>query len=217
MSKERSVALRDHEVAQILSGTRTQFVKPIKHRHGFKVYNRRSDAATIKEMNDTPIRIPLEEEADAKEYLLRHCPYGKTGGTLWVREAYAFVLEDKMGPVWDSIIYRADLGNEDWDGAWRPSTNMNRSISRITLEVADVKVQRLHEMTAEDAVAEGITPHEMGEVASDTLFRIRGERWPGPVLQYAEKWVDMHGLASWESNPWVWRVTFRVQSSSPVR
>ncbi len=80
------------------------------------------------------------------------CLYGATGDRLWVREAFN---DDRA-----EIIYRADGGLPgDWCDAgsrWRPSIHMPRAASRITLEVTEVRVERLQDISEADAIAEGI-------------------------------------------------------------
>ena len=79
-----------------------------------------------------------------------------------------------------------------------------RWASRITLEVVSVRVERLHEITEDDAAREGVT---MADVAAGNL-RVLGEM--GPLrYQFAELWERIHGSGSWTTNPWVWRVEFR--------
>jgi hypothetical protein len=83
---------------------------------------------------------------------------------------------------------------------------MPRWASRITLEVTEVRVQRLQEISAEDAVAEGL------EWVSPT-FGIHGlaASWSGdPRESYRALWDSINGeRAPWESNPYVWALTFR--------
>jgi hypothetical protein len=145
------------------------------------------------------------------------CPFGAPGDRLWCRETFSYTHNDAQGfsdtgEVW----YWAD-GNPQ-DGDWskpRPSIHMPRWASRITLEITDVRVQRLQEISEEDAVAEGV-------------FRPTGERTPigqvvethnGGSLIYAVRgqacecfrdlWQSIHGPGSWEASPWVWALTFR--------
>lgn len=146
------------------------------------------------------------------------CPYGIPGDRLWVRETWA--LED-CGEDGKRVIWQADraaawvmpnnvLGEiyylpSDYDpGRWRPSIHMPRWASRITLEVTEVRVQRLQEISEEDAEAEGVEaapfckagrPNGMEHVeAFEGLWqRINGRR-PG---------------CSWEANPFVWCISFR--------
>ena len=149
------------------------------------------------------------------------CPYGQEGDRLWVRETWATDYPEKLKlEIWeggqnlDWIMHRAHSDNvhENLGIRWRPSIHMPRWASRITLEVTGVRVERLQDISEEDAIAEGIQPSELGEAASASLQLIKGEQWPAAVLQYAELWQSINGPGSWEANPWVWVVEFkRVQ------
>ena len=143
------------------------------------------------------------------------CPYGATGDRLWVRETHAMIWPDECEPedIRDcNIEYRADgdpmrLAGE-WPSEfrgdpdvprWRPSIHMPRWASRITLEVVDVRVERLQEITEADAVAEGVYG-ELGplDITARPLF---GSLWNN---------INAKRGYSWESNPWVWCVEFKT-------
>jgi hypothetical protein len=84
---------------------------------------------------------------------------------------------------------------------WRPSIHMPRWASRITLEVAGVRVERLQEITPDDAIAEGV----FGEGRYNTQPGM-----PYPVATFAALWDSINDKrAPWASNPWVWVVEFR--------
>ncbi len=104
------------------------------------------------------------------------CPHGEVGDRLWVREAfYIDLCPYESGPLpesaefddWrDAIYYRADGDCCDQipececatEGKpkWRPSIHMPRWASRITLEITGVRVERLNDISEEDAIAEGV-------------------------------------------------------------
>src|SRR5690606_32048627 len=95
------------------------------------------------------------------------CPYGQLGDRLWVREAHAFVpmpsyrcstgIYQQINPSDD---YEACVYRENFDRArsfpWRPSIHMPRWASRITLEITGIRVERLQDISEEDAKAEGV-------------------------------------------------------------
>lgn len=161
------------------------------------------------------------------EDLVASCPYGVPGDRLWVRETWH--PAGRFGPNEVLIEYLADKSERVinppaafmWDkwrdewmhSGWRPSIFMPRWSSRITLEITDVRVQRLQEISEEDAQAEGVTPYT--GLGPDQ--RVPGPGFGGALLAeqphrlpFADLWDSLNGKRSpWESNPWVWAITFR--------
>ncbi len=91
------------------------------------------------------------------------CPYGKPGDRLWVRETFAPLIGGPQEP-WNPTMYRADNLPEYERLTWKPSIFMPRWASRITLEITDVRVERLQEISAGDAIAEGLDQNLCAEV-----------------------------------------------------
>lgn len=137
------------------------------------------------------------------------------GERLWVRES----LECANG---EAIGYPADgtwLPNTPWrwQRAKLPSIHMPRWASRITLHVTDVRVERLQDISEEDAIAEGIE-EVTNEVASRDKSlrywrRYRDGGWNGyvdnPIGSYASLWTEINGPGSYEANPWVAAISYR--------
>jgi hypothetical protein len=122
------------------------------------------------------------------------CPYGKPGDKLWCRETWA-----PHSDMPRSAIYRCDRGGDYQDNVtpnfrWRPSIFMPRWASRILLEITAVRIERLQDISNADALAEGV--------------ELRGEMRPWAI--YRELWESINGRGSWEVNPWVWVIEFRV-------
>lgn len=144
------------------------------------------------------------------------CPYGAPNDWLWVQEAHAISL---FGCA--HVYYRADnaaraydLGTEALNrleslvtvqkAQTRSGRFMPRWASRIMLEVVSVRVERLQEITEEDARAEGIDVETLG-----ALYRLR-DGTPVARDAFGDVWAEINGKrAPWASNPWVWRVGFR--------
>lgn len=157
------------------------------------------------------------------------CPYGGRGDRLWVRETWAYFGGDEYlyqrNP--SSVAFRADAGIVDGldpipGGRWRPSIHMPRWAARITLEITDVRVQRLQDISREDILAEGVRVpacHESGNALIDistpngpAAFLTRNQfRDPDALLRahWAALWCAINGRASWDANPWVWALSFR--------
>ena len=134
----------------------------------------------------------------------------EAGSRLWMRETFAAPWgrptreQVQEGTPW--VFYRADDEHKhDTDGAWRSPIFMPRWASRITLELTDVRVQRLREIGASDVVAEGVIV-EHGHPESHT-----GEACSDCALAFADLWdsINVERGYSWDSNPWVWALTFR--------
>lgn len=137
-------------------------------------------------------------------------PYGLAGDRLWVREAWSTSDEfdedpPSRVPSDAPILYMADGSARSEDGLaapWgrtRPSIFMRRPMSRIDLEVTGVRIERLQEITEEDAIAEGITSDPADLVPARLVF--------------ADLWRQINDKrpgCSWDANPWVWVVSFRV-------
>jgi len=140
-----------------------------------------------------------------------HCPYGYPGDRLWVRETWAPEKEGTGCPDDTGTLYRAtDPGWDDEDTGlrWRPSIFMPRAASRILLEITDVRVQRLQEISEEDARAEGIDDDAADKVLM--MAEAMNQREPRPLASAFETiWDTIHGSGAWAINPWVWALTFR--------
>lgn len=96
-------------------------------------------------------------------------PFGLPGDRLWVRESFAYVNDVKMldpgsYALGCGCFYRADeydLTDDDFNPVkWNPSIHMPRRCSRITLEITDVRVERLQDISGQDAISEGVTIDE---------------------------------------------------------
>ena len=130
---------------------------------------------------------------------VRVCPFGCPGDEIWVRETFRFSTKDDCAcyePCSCKVgvpIYRATCGfeREDGDPPWKPSIFMPRSASRITLKLTSVRVERLQDISEEDAIAEGI---KRGPLTAKAAFR--------------ELWESIKGHGSWDLNPWVWVLAF---------
>lgn len=149
------------------------------------------------------------------------CPYGQVGDRLWVREAW-FDNCPGYGPEQAELYYKAD-GLPDFDGEeselrWRPSIHMPRWASRLTLEIVSVRVERLQDISEADAIAEGgvytdTGKNRWGQQANG--WSHRGNTTADTCLLTAKfsfwnLWDSINGSGSWDANPWVWVVEFKV-------
>jgi hypothetical protein len=142
------------------------------------------------------------------------CPYGAPGDRLWVREAWSYFggAEYLYQQDRESVVYRTDGEEQNGRGwTWRPSIHMPRWASRITLEVTEVRVQRLQDISEEDAQAEGAPrDHEPCDHIRRSCEDI-GCLGPTYRASFCELWDSINGdRTPWKSNPWVWAISFRM-------
>jgi len=150
------------------------------------------------------------------------CPYGFPGQRLWVRETFAEV--GCIGWPIDKFEYqyRADFSEGKWLGyadmcfeKWKPSRFMPRAASRILLEITGVRVERLQDISEQDAIAEGVESFRPipGDGDPETLFanymNKRRFSYRTAYWSFASLWQSINGPESWEQNPWVWVVEFK--------
>lgn len=148
------------------------------------------------------------------------CPYGVPADRLWVKETHAIVprtayamsegVQQTLRPddEHDAAIYAAGW-ERSRPGRWRPSIHMPRWASRLTLAITDVRVERLQDITAADAHAEGCDPVHMqpgGATGNPS------DGWLDYREGYRSLWNQINGPDSWDANPWVWAITFDVEA-----
>ena len=225
--RERPILFSAPMVRALLAGNKTQTRRVVKPQPPLAA----RDAGCITSSTD-PSHVGawwwldsldlLEAGVVGEEF---RCPHGQPGDRLWVRETFA--------TCGSRVRYRADQADpNDYPGVnfqpWRPSIHMPRSASRITLEITDVRVQRLHDITCEDILAEGVRVPAC-EQTGNALIDISTPDGPGAFLtreqfknpdallraHWAALWCAINGRASWDANPWVWAITFqRVEGTA---
>lgn len=161
--------------------------------------------------------------------MVQRCPYGKAGDLLWVRETFIHEPADYCWEASVSIpvrpahtVYRADVDpTGDGRGAgWSPSIHMPRWASRITLEVTGVRVERLQDISRDDAISEGVDPHRCPTQQTEASMRAQlVAHRIGMAAHYVAEidyiggfrwlWESINGAGSWDANPWVWVIEFR--------
>lgn len=135
------------------------------------------------------------------------CPHGAIGDRLWVRETFApaYFDDGRAGYRADWTAKAAEVCPEP---KWKPSIFMPRALSRLTLEITGVRVERLQEITEADARAEGVQPTDAAIVFEGAI--IRPDMANTPAGAFACLWDRINGeRASWASNPWVWVIGFK--------
>lgn len=195
--KERGMIFNGEMVRAILNGRKTQTRRIIK------------DCTVGRDPISKFIQIGKKfigcYPEDVPELIRECCPYGVPGDRIWVRETWAEAGASSP----DLKLYRANYPEhvpthyENVPPAdeirWTPSIHMPRWASRLTLEITGVRVERLRDLSEDDAKSEGITPPS-GGVLPGWEYRIN----------FRDLWMSIYGADNWETNPWVWVIEFKV-------
>lgn len=189
--KERPILFSGAMVRAILAGRKTQTRRTITRLRGFSV---KAVGPSNTPGYDWTFRCQRGLWQDMRhEDVIARCPYGMIGDRLWVRETWAPMQSHR--PIanperYDNVSawYKADHNRPLWAGnKWTPSIHMPRWASRVTLEITRLRLERLDDITTDDAKAEGVECRD----------------------QFAKLWQSINGEQSWIDNPFVWVVEFR--------
>jgi hypothetical protein len=190
--KERPILFSGPMVRAILDGMKTQTRRVVKQTfHGCLTGD-----------------CPHWDQKKCERTLRDLCPYGQPGDRLWVREAVADEGECAVYVADGSVCER--IGDWVWKRKFLPPMFMPRGASRITLEIAGVRVERLQEISEEDARAEGVRGQALGHEDPE------GDRWKDRSA-FKDLWDSINGgnlnhgggPHAWAQNPWVWVVEFK--------
>lgn len=223
-ARERPILFSAPMVRALLEGKKTQTRRAVKANQGIHCPN---------EMWPDALRDVIEwREQNGRWFGLMGyrtladvvCPYGAPGDRLWVREAWWQDKRDPTVAVMDADgacryspndpparsrpEHVADLDALRRNAFWRkrPSIHMPRWASRITLEITDVRVQRLQAIGEADSYAEGIQPVCIVGCSNSEADRLAEQL---ARSAFRNLWESINGSDSWAANPWVWAITFR--------
>lgn len=224
MRKEIPILFSTPMVQAILDGRKTMTRRAIKPQP--------DQEGSVSFMANPPLDwkgewYPWKWDTSEGESIAKNCPYGHPGDIMWVRESF-----QEYGGC---IFFKAD-GPEINEGPlgcankWKPSIHMPKSACRIWLEVINVRVERLHDITPGAACDEGIEywnidgeSMEGGELQADFKNYTWTEKkendpnyndryfptFANPVDSFRTLWQSINGFESWEANPWVWVIEFK--------
>lgn len=204
--RERPILFAGPMVRAILSGQKTVTRRIVKPQYSEGPWSVRTAETPRHERHTHDWWLPGGTQPYAA---LPHCPYGQPGDRLWVRETWAHVGNTDPGYLTYRATYpeclppgleRVPADIRDAGCRWRPSIHMPRAHSRILLEITDVRVERLQDISFQQALAEGIDSHPSG------FF---GNGCTTAVGAFHELWESINGAGSWGANPWVWVVEFK--------
>lgn len=248
--KERPILFNGEMVRAIMDGRKTQTRRVVKPKPQFKEAPGNEVACWYPSGYDCGKSLMYASMAHLRRGMTKDfCPLGQPGDRLWVREAFYYEwhmhdIDNRTPDLPDGrhssrLVYRASQPDYPVSigvgpKGWTPSIHMPRWASRITLEITDVRVQRLQEISEEDAIAEGCLPHRVVSNSNGT-----GEYAISARARFAELWNSIYGPKDpshinrrrkkgketscydnshknkqceflWAASPWVWAVTFKV-------
>lgn len=199
-------------VKAIIEGRKTQTRRIIKSRHEsgmFRVSKTLEGIVTGVTSLDWDERPKNDCCNDIK-------PIANVGDILWVRETFT---EHGKAP----FLYKSSISDAESKAfkslllKWKPSIFMPKEAARIFLKITNVRVERLQDISIDDAMAEGINPLLM----SGLQLAIQGQLYQNyldkdklfndglpPYWSFNSLWCKINGAVSWESNPWVWVYEF---------
>lgn len=222
--RERPILFSGPMVRAILEGRKTQTRRVVKPQP-----DTTSDGFAR-------VKIGPHTHSGPTAYLLEKlaqfsCPFGQPSDRLWVRETWAPMCRvadpycecetPEAIAAHHYVEYRADTDNPypgDWPAEearenedaprWRPSIHMPRPVARLLLDITGVRIERLCQISQDDALAEGI------EYRGD---RIQDGRMTGPngkslTGEFRDLWDALNAKRGhgWDANPWVWVIEFEV-------
>lgn len=212
--KESPIPFKGDMVRAILAGQKTQTRRPINPQPAFgchyEINGAHNAALHLSDADGTLRYVP--PTGQSKDHML-HCPYGQPGDRLWVRETFAYAQDG-------TVVYCASMVGSPWDAitrraiTWHPSIHMPRAICRITLEITDIRVERVQNITSDGAIAEGAYEvRKVGDDIAHATWTMDGLDWryDTPREAFAATWDSLYAARSlgWDVNPWVWVVTFK--------
>ncbi|HBO4112540.1 TPA: hypothetical protein L4T77_004262 [Pseudomonas aeruginosa] len=199
--RERPILFNDQMVRAILEGRKTVTRRAVKDTGFYAI-----DAAI--HGNEVALR--------EREALATRCPFGQPGDRLWVRETWGLQVRSYGGGAGEFIVYRATNPNaiycrssegREYPVKWKPSIHMHRHSSRILLEITAVRVERLQDISEEQALAEGVRsePCDHARQACSDIG-CWGDTAKGA---FGFLWEQLNGAGAWQANPWVWVIEFK--------
>lgn len=224
--KERPIIMGADSVRAILDGRKSMTRRVVKPQPSV-TYHWSGD--TYEE--DGMLKAVLPSKPSIHFDYIPKCPY-EIGNRLWVKEAWrdrfgtayanygtgnAYPIDDISEVDYKSggngyfiggCIFRDDELSAKWEewSKWKSPLFMPRWASRITLEITDIRVERVNDISEEDAIAEGIfpkyerVPNQCTELSNNV------------VEEYADLWDSLNAKRGFpfKNGPWVWVIEFKV-------
>jgi hypothetical protein len=223
------VAVKEHPI--LFSGPMVRAILADRKTQTRRVLNPQPDDECGWEGVEGVGYVPTIYMPEREDDLPARFAYGQVGDHLWVRES--FLPDPPQTGEWDyyaytdgvlhnfnaipekyrtprHVLHKATREQQFKDLKWLPSIHMPRWASRITLEITKIDVERVQEISEEDAIAEGISDTTLSASYTGIAHKARGRC----KLEYASLWNAINakrdgGWFAWEKNPYVWVIEFK--------
>lgn len=210
---ERQILMTPENAQKCHDGAKTQTRRILKNQPGKFVYIEYDERKGWQYWWDVGVSGMPDV---TQEYAPLKCPYGQVVDRLWVREPFAWPGEEVLlyrgCPADSEIVEKWKQDKNCPQVKWTPSIHMPKWACRTWLEITEIRVQRVQEISEEDCIAEGINRIHHGR-GFYYYSALRDEPHPknfvDPEYAYKELWESINGPGSWDANPWVWAISFR--------
>jgi hypothetical protein len=232
---EKPILFSTEMVKAILEGRKTMTRRVMKPQPMF-------EDKLMTESEGRPVMIYHSEKTGKYSCKGPASPYGMKGDVLWVRETFVSTYTVDANDN-EQFLFKANDGDREYYEftshkenpriyAWKPSIHMPKRAARIWLEITNIRAERLNDITDEDAAAEGIEFQEFewgimafpdgtidhGLVGLKTKsfkdYMVENHWHMGSARKSFETlWQFINGTESWNANPWVWVISFKVLST----
>lgn len=197
----KGISFSDEMIMAILKGNKTVTRRPVKGIECLDVWYEHDD-----KVESPPVWFNFMMDEGLRRRI--KAPY-RNRETVYVKETFAraITINKSSGKVQCEIFYAADFVNKTLvDLDWEYARSMKESNSRIHLDIVNVRPERLQRITTEDCIHEGI------EAKNKRTFFLSGDNGDDEVKErFAYLWDSIYSKTyPWESNPWVWRIEFKV-------
>jgi len=215
MKKERPILFKTEMVRAILSGQKTMTRRVMKPQPELNQFNHWEYKGIVKSVspelwgNIGPLGNP-------------DCPYGKVGDLLYVKETY--VNHNRSKFLYNSLTYQSGTifkkykadGKLNYENdeliKWKPSLFMKKEYARIWLEITDIRIEKLNDISESDAVSEGVQPNHGGfELYGQKIVDMKNY-CDNAKDSFKSLWTSIYDKdedKSWEANPYVWVIEFK--------
>lgn len=148
---------------------------------------RKTQTRRVVKRQDKPIR-------------LKDCPYGKVGDKLWAKETWRPHEEFEDAQV--LYLYKADYPS-GLNVHWKSSRFMPKKAARIWLEITNIRVERVQDISGGDAQKEGWSREQEMFPTINTDYKAKN--W------FQTLWDSLNAKRGydWDKNSWVWVIEFR--------